>query len=235
LLPERDIALLVAVSAAAFTFLGYPLTRWLSAGRIGVAQERINGYAMLFSALAMILVSALELVPSALGAGVSSGEALIWLLGGLVLYFAIDKLLDGFSQGTPKIKRSALTVAIALSLHNLPEGAATVASEFAGLESALSTGAALALHNIPEGATIALVALAAGFKPRVAWLLVAASALAEAAGGVAFWAANAQFDARASALSLLVVAALMLSISLIELLPRAFAALARDKNQTFNK
>ena len=235
MLPERDIALLVAVSAAAFTFLGYPLTRWLSAGRTSAAQERINGYAMLFSALAMILVSTLELVPTALGAGIGAGEALLWLVGGMAIYFGIDKLLDGFSQGTPKIKRSALTVAIALSLHNLPEGAATVASEFAGLESALGTGAALALHNIPEGATIALVALAAGFTPRWAFALVAISAAAEAAGGVAFWVANAQFDARASALSLLVVAALMLAISLVELLPRAFRTLARDESQTFNK
>jgi ZIP family zinc transporter len=235
LLPERDIALLVALTAAAFTFLGYPLTRWLSAGRTGAAQERINGYAMLFSALAMILVSAIELIPAALGVGIGAGEALVWLLGGIVLYFVIDKLLDGFSQGTPKLKRSALTVAIALSLHNLPEGAATVASEFAGLESALSTGAALALHNIPEGATIALVALAAGFTPRWAFWLVAISAAAEASGALTFWFAGASPEPRASALSLLVVAALMLAISLVELLPRAFRTLARDETQTLNK
>jgi ZIP family zinc transporter len=232
---ERDIALLVAVSAAAFTFLGYPLTRALAAGRTAAAQERINAYAMLASGLAMILVSAIELVPAALGAGIGAGEALLWLVGGMAVYFGIDKLLDGFSQGTPKIKRSALTVAIALSLHNLPEGAATVASEFAGLESALGTGAALALHNVPEGATIALVALAAGFTPRAAFWLVAISAAAEASGALTFWLAGASPEPRASALTLLVVAALMLAISLVELLPRAFSTLARDESQTFNK
>lgn len=235
MLPERDIALLVAVVAAAFTLFGYPISRRFTSGGNIERRERATAWAMLASGVAMILVAAVELVPSAIFAGLSTLEALAWLLAGLVGYVIFDKAVDQFSSSETRFKRSALTVAIALTLHNLPEGAAIVASEFAGVESAIATAASLALHNIPEGVAIALVALAAGFKPRMSAMLVFVSAIAEASGAFAFWAFNFQPDQRTTSIVVLIVAALMLSISLIELLPRAFSSLTRDKNQTFNK
>ncbi|CAB4616452.1 MAG: hypothetical protein F2590_03870 [Actinobacteria bacterium] len=232
---ERDIALLVALVAAAFTLIGYPLSRRFTSGGDVERRNRATAWAMLASGVAMILVAAVELVPSAIFSGFSTLEAVAWLLAGLLGYIIFDKVVDKFASSEARFKRSALTVAIALTLHNLPEGAAIVASEFAGVESAVATAASLALHNIPEGVAIALVALAAGFKPSMSALLVLVSALAEASGAFAFWAFNFEPDQRTTSIVVLVVAALMLAISLVELLPRAFRTLARDEMQTFNK
>jgi len=220
---ERDIALLAALVAASFTFIGLALSLGLTASR-----PKLIAWAMLVSGVAMILVSAVELVPTALGSGLTALEAVVWLVGGLVLYFVLDRGLERYSNQSSRLRRAAFTVAIALSLHNLPEGAATVAAHLGGLESALGTAAALALHNVPEGAVIALVAIAGGLKRNMAILLVTISAMAEATGALAFWVFEPQTDAKAAGVTLLIVAALMLAISLVELLPRAFATLSSE-------
>ena len=232
---DKDLALLVALAASACTLIGYPISKSFAASGTSLRKSRTTAIALAASGVAMILVSAVELIPSALGLGVSALEAFAWLIGGLLAYVAFDKVVDEFGSASSKFKRSALTVAIALTLHNLPEGAAMVASEFAGLEPAVATAVALGVHNIPEGVAIALVALAAGFKPRTAAILVAISALAEALGAVSFWAFNFSPDARSSAITLLVVAALMIAISLVELLPRAFRTLAGASSQDLDK
>ncbi|MFR4416234.1 MAG: ZIP family metal transporter [Akkermansia sp.] len=61
------------------------------------------------------------------------------------------KTSTGRAPGTPsKIKRSGILFALAIGIHNFPEGVATFA---AGLALTLGTSIALAVavHNIPEG------------------------------------------------------------------------------------
>ena len=50
-----------------------------------------------------------------------------------------------------KIKRAGLFTAIAICVHNFPEGMATFFTTTQNITLGLSVGIAIAIHNIPEG------------------------------------------------------------------------------------
>ena len=187
------------------------------------ANPRFNATNLLLAAVAMIGVSAFELIPSSISLGFHPVQLLLGLGIGFAVVLAIELIARFFETAkTNRETSSAWIVAIALILHNLPEGAATVSAAQADSESALFTAAAIGLHNIPEGLTIAAVAIAARFSQAKIWLLVAISAVAETAGTIIVWL-NRELLAleRQTGFILLVVAGLMIAISTFELLPSA--------------
>lgn len=216
---DGDWLLVASLIASGFTLIGGLLMYFPKA-----ANPRFNATNLLLAALAMIGVSAFELIPSSISLGFRPVQLILGLGIGFAMVLAIELLARVFEHAkTSRETSSAWIVAIALILHNIPEGSATVSAAQADAESALFTAGAIGLHNIPEGLTIAAVAMAARFSQAKIWLLVAISALAETAGTLTVWL-NRELLAfeRQSGFILLVVAGLMIAISTFELLPSAF-------------
>ncbi len=144
-----------------------------------------------FSAGVMIFVSLTEIL--------STAENLLknyypvkyhWMLfGGFIAGVIISKLIDEFvpdhveeedfedkysTEDEPKrkhrIKRAGLLTAIAIAIHNFPEGLGTFLVSSQNIAIGASVAIAIALHNIPEGIAVALpIYHATGLKRKAIW------------------------------------------------------------------
>ena len=87
-------------------------------------SERFIAITLLLVAGAMLTVSALQLIPSALDSGLNLIQVLLVTCLGFALVVALSSVK--FYKDTSKVKNPALLITIALSLHNLPDGAAPI-------------------------------------------------------------------------------------------------------------
>jgi ZIP family zinc transporter len=127
--------------------------------------------------------------------------------------------------------RMGLFTALAIGIHNFPEGLATflVALQDPGLGVAIAV--AIALHNIPEGMSVSVPIYYATGSRRKAFIYSALSGLAEPIGALAAYAAFLMLAGGGSAVipgDLVgpvfgAVAGIMVYISLDELLPTSRA------------
>lgn len=169
-----------------FPFLGTVLGAglvWLLSWESGVLRRIVSGGAagvMGTACLYSLLLPALEMSPTALtGAGLG------------ICFLALTALITGKKGG-----KGAL-VALAVVLHNIPEGMATGVSfgswlAGSGLSAgqAVSVGLGIGLQNLPDGAMVALPLRQQGMSRGRAFLAGVLSALVEpvAAVGMLLWA-----------------------------------------------
>jgi ZIP family zinc transporter len=115
------------------------------------------------------------------------------LIAFLIDYFIPDHIEEGelFSgeiteeeQKRHGIKRAGLLTAIALAVHNFPEGMATFFVSTQNLTLGLSVAIAIGLHNIPEGIAVALPIYHATGKKRTAILYALLSGISEPIGAI---------------------------------------------------
>jgi len=130
-----------------------------------------------------------------------------------------------------KLMRLGLFTALAIAIHNFPEGLATFLAALHSPALGLAIAVAIALHNIPEGISISVPIFYATGKRRKAFLYSLLSGLAEPIGaGVAYLALLFFTNGRGGAIPPQVmgvlfggVAGIMVYISLDELLPTSRA------------
>ena len=81
-----------------------------------------------------------------------------------------EDLIDGYDncKRTCRIKRAGLLTAIAIAIHNFPEGLGTFLVTSQDVTIGISVALAIALHNIPEGIAVALPIYHATGKKRMA-------------------------------------------------------------------
>ncbi len=188
-----------------------------------------------FSAGVMLYVSFAELFPHAKGAlsllyGPATGA---WLAVGLffagtLLALGVDRCLpplhvkESTLHPSAKLKRTGLFTALALILHNFPEGLATFFSALDNLTLGFSIALAVAIHNIPEGMAVALpVYHSTGSRTKAFWAS-AASGLAEPIGAVAGYLILDYFLHEAIlGVLFAAVSGIMVYLALDELLPTA--------------
>ena len=82
------------------------------------------------------------------------------------------------------LKKLGLLAALAISLHNLPEGMATFFATLSEPELGLVVAAAIALHNIPEGVSVAVPIYYATQSKKKAFFYAALSGFAEPVGAL---------------------------------------------------
>ena len=198
------------------------------------------------SAGVMVYISFMELMPLAME---KLGEAVAgkWIVlgaffGGMGLAALIDKLIPedenpheilsesevhaaqcatGLQQHSG-LKRSAFLFAIAIGIHNFPEGMATVAAAFDDVSIAMSVALAVAIHNIPEGLTVAVPLLYGTGSRRKAFWIGTLTGLAEPLGALVCMLVLLPFlSATLLGILFAVVAGIMVFISFDELLPMA--------------
>lgn len=122
----------------------------------------------------------------------------------------------------PRLMRTGVFAALAIALHNFPEGLATflMALDDIALGSALAV--AVALHNIPEGVSVAVPIYYATGSRRRAFVYSLVSGLAEPVGAiVGYLLLRAFFTDDVLGILFGSVAGIMVYISLDEMLPAA--------------
>ncbi len=155
-----------------------------------------------FSAGVMIFLSFTDIIPEASEMlSVNFPNTHEWLVfGGFIIGIVIAMLIDYFlpdhidpdellqPEGPclhrHKIKRAGLFTAVAICVHNFPEGMATFLTATQNLTLGLSVALAIAIHNIPEGIAVALPIYHVTGKKRYAMLYAALSGITEPIGAL---------------------------------------------------
>lgn len=224
--------------------LGLTLIAGLSTGigsLIAFLAKRTNtkflSTALGLSAGVMIYVSFMELMPEATHQlallypeQTASAYMLLAFFLGIGCIAAIDLLVpedenphemhssgDISRQG---LKRTGLMMALAIGIHNFPEGLATFATAMSDLELALPIVLAIAIHNIPEGIAVSVPIYHATHSRKKAFCYSFLSGMAEPVGALLGYLFLAPFwSPLLNAAMLAFVSGIMIYISFDELLP----------------
>lgn len=196
-----------------------------------------------FSAGVMLWVSFLEILPEAMtnlqerfgakhGAWLATGA----FFGGVAVIGIIDRLVPepvnphelrtgaGSGASTQAFGKMGVMMAIAIGIHNFPEGFATFLSGMESMKIAVPIAVAIGIHNIPEGISVAIPIWQATGSRRKGFLWAAITGLAEPVGalvGLAFLLPFLGPVTMGTAFGM--IAGIMVFISLDELLPAAVA------------
>ncbi|EAL1934787.1 zinc transporter ZupT, partial [Campylobacter jejuni] len=123
---------------------------------------------------------------------------------------------------TKALKRTGIFTALAIAIHNFPEGFATFISSLDNLTLGIAIAIAVAIHNIPEGLAVSLPIYHATGDKKKAFIYSALSGLAEPLGAFVGALILLPFIGDLTlAISFAVIAGIMVFISLDELLPAA--------------
>jgi len=121
-----------------------------------------------------------------------------------------------------KLLRMGLFSALAIAIHNFPEGLATFTAGLSDIKIALPIAVAIAIHNIPEGIAVSVPIYYATGNKKKAFLLSFLSGLAEPIGAlVGYFLLFTIFSEAIGGYLFAGVAGIMVFISLDELLPTA--------------
>ncbi len=122
----------------------------------------------------------------------------------------------------PSLARVGLFSALAIGIHNFPEGIATFTSTLSDTSLGLSIAIAVAIHNIPEGISVAVPIYFATKSKRKAFLYSFGSGMAEPIGALLVYLILMPFINNVVIGAMLAgVAGIMVFISFDELLPTA--------------
>ncbi|EAJ4736273.1 zinc transporter ZupT [Campylobacter jejuni] len=127
-----------------------------------------------------------------------------------------------YQINTKALKRTGIFTALAIAIHNFPEGFATFISSLDNLTLGIAIAIAVAIHNIPEGLAVSLPIYHATGDKKKAFIYSALSGFAEPLGAFVGALILLPFIGDLTlAISFAVIAGIMVFISLDELLPAA--------------
>ena len=200
--------------------------------------------ALVFSAGVMIYVSFVEIffkakesLTDSLGDVTGYWMTVVSFFAGIALIALIDKLVPSGenpheisnieeanyknSTSNDKLLRMGLFSALAIAIHNFPEGLATFTAALTDPTLGISIAVAIAIHNIPEGVAVS-VPIYYATKTRKSFLMSLLSGLAEPVGAIiGFIILRPFLDGATLGIIFGAVAGIMVYISLDELLPTA--------------
>lgn len=196
-----------------------------------------------FSAGVMIYVSMIEIFSKAkdslvIELGLKEGNIVTVVSFFLGMFFIaiIDKIIPSETnpheiinmdsevdiEKAQKLKRMGIFTALAIAIHNFPEGLATFISAMQEPYLAIPIVVAIAIHNIPEGIAVSVPIYQATGSKKKAFLYSFASGLAEPIGALVGWSILMPFmNDTVFGIIFALVAGIMVFISLDELLPAA--------------
>ncbi len=197
-----------------------------------------------FSAGVMIYVSLVEIFVKAKDSlvavhGLKTGNVytVIAFFSGIALIALIDKLIPSFENpheirnleeknlnpaDNKKLLRMGLFSALAIAIHNFPEGLATFMGALNDPALGISIAVAIAIHNIPEGIAVSVPIYFATKNRKKAFWLSFLSGLAEPVGAlIGYFILRTVFNDSIFGFIFAGVAGIMVYISLDELLPTA--------------
>ena len=129
---------------------------------------------------------------------------------------------DGVSAERSRLMRMGVVTALALAIHNFPEGLATFVSALNDPELAVPVVVAISIHNIPEGIAVSVPMYQATGSRVKAFIFSFLSGLAEPVGALLGWLILMPFmNELVFGIIFAVVAGIMVYIAIAELLPSA--------------
>jgi len=202
-----------------------------------------------FSAGVMIYVSFVEIFAKSrailtveLGNQLGSYYSVLAFFGGILVIGIIDRLVPSienpheirtletineiekgnFKHKQDKLMKMGVMSAIAIAIHNFPEGLATFIAALQDPALGISIAIAIAIHNIPEGIAVSIPLFYATGNRKKAFTLSFLSGLAEPLGALIGYVLLMPFlNDVVFGLLFAFVAGIMVFISLDELLPTA--------------
>ena len=230
----------MSASITAAFFLSFLAGAATSAGGLLAFVVKKDNFAALalglgLSAGVMLYVSFMEMMPQAKEAltalyGLQAGP---WLatgifFSGVLLAWLIDRFMPSHHvhsdalEKKNKLRHLGLFTALALAVHNFPEGLATFMASVEDMTLGVSVAVAVAIHNIPEGIAVALPVYHATGSKRKAFAYCTFSGLAEPLGAILGYVIfRSVLSDAAFGVMFAFVAGIMVYISLDELLPTA--------------
>lgn len=224
-------ALILSTAAGLSTALGSLIALFVRR-----TNRRALSFSLGFSAGVMVLVSFYELLPearrslaSALGPRYGGVAAGLSVALGLALAALIDRMVPetvqtktGAGDANAGVLRIGVVTALAMTLHNFPEGVATFMAGYSSLKLGGAVALSIAMHNIPEGIAVSVpVYYGTGSRLR-AFGVSALSGLSEPVGALAAFLILAPFLNGATLGAVFgSVAGIMIFLSFDSLIPTA--------------
>ena len=209
-------------------------------------NTRFLSVALGFSAGVMIYVSMIEIFFKAreslaeiLGPAAGYQMTTLAFFAGILLIAVIDKLVPSFEnphevrnvedleeveamREKNALLRMGILSALAIGIHNFPEGLATFTTALRDPALGVSIAVAIAIHNIPEGIAVSVPVYYATGSKRKAFALSFLSGLSEPIGAlVGYLILLPFFNDLVYGMLFAAVAGIMVFISIDELLPSA--------------
>lgn len=213
-------------------------------------ESTILAFGLGFSGGVMVYLSFVEILPksidffSRINATNAESLGILCFFVGMILAFGIDLLIpkdvnphelksqnevycelesrEAHISRNNAIKRTAIFTAIAITIHNFPEGFATFISALDSVAFGVSIAVAVAIHNIPEGLAVSLPIYHATGDKRQALKLTLLSGLSEPLGAIVGYFLLAPILGEATlAISFGIIAGIMVFIALDSLLPNS--------------
>ncbi len=197
-----------------------------------------------FSAGVMVYVSFMEILQKAkdafmleMGEKSATWYTILSFFAGILIIALIDRLIPSYEnpheirrveevvqegKKDPRLVRMGLFTALAIGIHNFPEGIATFMAGLSDTTIAIPIAMAIAIHNIPEGIAVSVPISYGTGNRRRGFYLSFLSGLAEPVGALMAWFILMPFmgDMLFGAV-FAAVAGIMVFISIDELLPTA--------------
>ena len=224
------LALLLTLAAGLSTGIGSAIAYFIKKPKIAYLA-----FALGLSAGVMIYISFMEMLPTAIH-DIGELRAIAAFFVGIAVIALIDLLVPehenphefaGLDEPTAqpdsgKLMRTGLMTALAIGIHNFPEGLATFAATLGDVKLGVFIAIAIAIHNIPEGIAVSVPIFFATKNKNKAFLYSFLSGLSEPVGAIIGYAILMPFLSPVLLAALLAfIAGIMIYISLDELLPMA--------------
>ncbi len=194
---------------------------------------------MIYVSMIEIIVKARESLSAALGGKAGSWASAAAFFAGMFFIAAIDRFvpsaenphefkkverLNSAETGvvTDRLMRMGVFTALAVAIHNFPEGLATFTSAIKNPTLGIAIAVAIAIHNIPEGIAVSVPVYFATGDRKKAFRLSFLSGLSEPVGAIIGYLILFNFfNDMVFGLLFAFVAGIMVFISVDELLPTA--------------
>lgn len=192
---------------------------------------------MIYVSMVEIFFKAQESLIGSLGERLGSWVNVLSFFGGMLLIAVIDKFIPSAENpheirgvedlrikepSKDSLMRMGMFTALAVGIHNFPEGLATFVSALQDPKLGIPIAVAIAIHNIPEGIAVSVPIYYATGSKRKAFLYSFLSGLSEPVGALVGYLILMPFmNDTIFGILFASVAGIMVFISLDELLPSA--------------
>jgi ZIP family zinc transporter len=224
------LALMLTLLAGLSTGIGSAMAYFIRRPRVVYLAFSLG-----LSAGVMVYVSFVELLPKAVDM-IGRGKGVFAFFLGIVFIGIVDLLVpeaenphnfEGIDEPKSALEqhhlmRAGVLTALAIGIHNFPEGLATFASALSNVQLGIFIALAIAIHNIPEGIAVSMPIFYATSNKNKAFVYSFLSGLSEPVGALIGYLLLMPFlTPGVLAGTLAFVAGIMVYISLDELLPMA--------------
>jgi ZIP family zinc transporter len=231
-MPENlGLALILTTLAGLSTGLGSAIAYFIKEPKM-----HYLAFSLGFSAGVMIYISLVELMPEAIGA-VGETRCFVAFFIGILLIGLIDLFIPephnphhfnapcqaSDVRKDETLMRTGVFTALAIGIHNFPEGLAAFGVALTDIKLGITTAIAIAIHNIPEGISVSVPILYATGSKNKAFTYSFLSGLSEPIGAIAGFFILMPFLSKELLTCLLAfVAGIMVYTAIDELLPVAY-------------